>query len=68
LRGPLRDWAEDLLDPNRLNEAGILDPKLIRETWRQHLSGQFNWQHRLWCVLMFEAWRRRWMERTPGFR
>jgi asparagine synthase (glutamine-hydrolysing) len=62
LRGPLRDWAEDLLNPKRMNETGILDPTPIRRAWQQHLSGQFNWQYRLWCVLMFEAWRRRWME------
>jgi asparagine synthase (glutamine-hydrolysing) len=62
LRGPLRDWAEDLLDSRRMEETGILDPTLIRKTWEQHLSGQINWQYRLWCVLMFEAWRRRWSE------
>jgi asparagine synthase (glutamine-hydrolysing) len=62
LRGSLRSWAEDLLDPKRMNEIGILDPTPIRKAWREHLSGQFNWQYRLWCVLMFEAWRRRWME------
>ncbi len=62
LRGPLRNWAEDLLDPKRMNEVGIFDPTPIRTAWQQHLSGQFNWQYRLWCVLMFEAWRRRWME------
>jgi asparagine synthase (glutamine-hydrolysing) len=62
LRGPLRDWAEDLLDPKRMNETGILDPVPIRKAWQEHLSGQFNWQYRLWCVLMFEAWRRRWMD------
>jgi asparagine synthase (glutamine-hydrolysing) len=62
LRGRLRDWAEDLLDPTRMNQTGILDPAPIRKAWQEHLSGQFNWQYRLWCVLMFEAWRRRWME------
>ncbi len=62
LRGPLRAWAEDLLDEKRMAADGILDPTLIRETWDQHLSGQINWQYRLWCVLMFQAWKRRWME------
>ncbi|WLA85823.1 asparagine synthase (glutamine-hydrolyzing) [Bradyrhizobium elkanii] len=62
LRGPLRDWAEDLLDPKSMEADGILDPALIRETWDQHLSGQINWQYRLWCVLMFQAWKRRWMD------
>ncbi|UVO39199.1 asparagine synthase (glutamine-hydrolyzing) [Bradyrhizobium arachidis] len=62
LRGPLREWGEDLLDPKRMESDGILNPVPIRETWDQHLSGQINWQYRLWCVLMFQAWKRRWLD------
>jgi asparagine synthase (glutamine-hydrolysing) len=61
LRGPLRDWAEDLLAARRIEADGILSSAHIRETWAQHLSGQINWQYRLWCVLMFQAWKQRWM-------
>jgi asparagine synthase (glutamine-hydrolysing) len=60
LRGPLRDWAEELLAPARLAEGGI-DPALIRPLWDRHLSGAANEQYRLWAVLMHEAWRRRWL-------
>ncbi len=56
LRGPLRDWAENLLDPARLRSEGFFDPAPIQEKWRQHLSGQQNWQYLLWDVLMFQAW------------
>ncbi len=56
LRGPLRDWAEALLDENRLNNEGYLAAGPIREKWRQHLSGHRNWQHYIWDVLMFQAW------------
>lgn len=58
LRGPLRDWAEDLLDPHRLREEGILDADTVRAAWAGHLSGRRNHQYRLWAVLMFEAWLR----------
>jgi asparagine synthase (glutamine-hydrolysing) len=58
LRGPLKEWAEDLLDPELMAQAGYLDPEPIRARWREHLSGRRNWQHFLWNVLMFEAWRR----------
>lgn len=62
LKGPLRPWAEDLLDPSRMEEAGVLYPAPIQRCWREHLSGQRNWQYPLWDVLMLEAWRRHWME------
>jgi asparagine synthase (glutamine-hydrolysing) len=56
LRGPLRDWAENLLDEKRLSEEGYFNKKLIRDKWLEHLSGKKNWQHDLWNVLMFQAW------------
>jgi asparagine synthase (glutamine-hydrolysing) len=60
LRGPLRDWAESLLDAARLAREGFFQPEPIRSRWAEHLSGARNWQHHIWCVLMFQAWLERW--------
>jgi asparagine synthase (glutamine-hydrolysing) len=59
LRGPLRDWAEDLLDEQRLEREGFLNPMPIRNVWKSLLSGQSEWAYGgelLWSVLMFQAW------------
>jgi len=57
LRGPLREWAEELLSYERLIEDGVFNANLIRKTWAEHLSGSSDWTPRLWSILMFQAWK-----------
>jgi asparagine synthase (glutamine-hydrolysing) len=56
LRGPLKDWAEALLDEKRLELEGYFHPKPIRDKWLQHLTGRFDHSPSLWTVLMFQSW------------
>jgi asparagine synthase (glutamine-hydrolysing) len=56
LRGPLREWAEQLLDESRLRSEGFLNPKVVRQRWLEHISERRDWEYHLWNVLMFQAW------------
>lgn len=56
LRGPLRDWAEHLLDPGKLKAQGFFAVEPIRQAWAEHLGGQRSNQYPLWVILMFQAW------------
>ena len=61
LRGPLREWAEDLLSDRSLREGALFEPAPVRRVWQEHITGVSNRGYLLWDVLMAEAWRRRWL-------
>jgi asparagine synthase (glutamine-hydrolysing) len=56
LKGPLRSWAEALLNEQRLKDENYFNPDPILQIWQEHLSGKHNWQYHLWDILMFQAW------------
>ncbi|MCD7098772.1 asparagine synthase (glutamine-hydrolyzing) [Stenotrophomonas sp. MMGLT7] len=60
LRGELRGWAEDLLDPARMAREGMLDAGAVRGVWEAFGRGQRKWHTHLWNVLMFLAWQAHW--------
>ena len=58
IKGPLRAWAEELLDPAAMGHDGWFDQAIVQRRWRDHLSGQRDSTPALWSVLMFQAWQR----------
>jgi asparagine synthase (glutamine-hydrolysing) len=68
LRGPLRPWAQALLEPARLAREGYLDRAAIGRKWSEHLSGRHDWGFPLWNVLMFQAWLEQHGPATPRAR
>lgn len=58
--GPLRDWAENLLDEKTLEEQGFFDAAQVRQKWSAHCNGAQDWSYHLWSILMFQAWHGRW--------
>jgi asparagine synthase (glutamine-hydrolysing) len=62
LKGPMRPWAEALLDEGRLGREGFFEPKPIRRAWQEHQAGTRSWHYYLWPVLMFQLW----LEHNPG--
>jgi len=61
LRGPLREWAEELLTPAALSRDGLLDPVPIRKEWDRLVGGRSENELAMWSMVMYQAWRERWI-------
>lgn len=61
LRGPLRPWAEELLSREALEADGILDADVVRHEWQLLLTRRRANALAIWAVVMFQAWRQRWL-------
>lgn len=66
IKGSLRGWAEDLLDPRAMRSEGWFDAELVRRRWQAHLSGSRDCTNALWAVLMFQAWLREQQDRVAA--
>jgi len=58
IKGPLRPWAEDLLDPQQMAADGWFDPAIVQRRWRDHVEGRSDSTPAIWAILMFQAWQR----------
>ena len=58
IKGPLRPWAEDLLDPVAMAAEGWFDPRIVQRRWQDHLAGRRDSTLALWAILMFQSWLR----------
>jgi asparagine synthase (glutamine-hydrolysing) len=56
LRGPLKDWAQDLIEPDYLKKSGYFRSDEVLQMWDEHLKRRTNWGHQLWNILMFQSW------------
>lgn len=66
LRGPLRDWAEELLDARRLHDEGFFRPQAVRRVWQEHVSGRRSHTFLLWSLITFQAWHETWIRDHPA--
>ena len=56
LRDPLKDWAQDLIEPDYLKKSGYFRSDEVLQMWDEHLKRRTNWGHQLWNILMFQSW------------
>jgi len=61
LRGPIKDWADDLLSKKNINEDGFFNYEMVKKIWDDHINKKSNNQHILWNILVFQSWKNEWL-------
>ena len=56
LRGPLKEWANELLDEKKIKNGLFINSELISKRWKEHLNGESNWHYPIWNILMLQSW------------
>ena len=56
LKGPLKEWADSLLEQSRITNEGYLNSQYVNQIWSEHLSGKRDWTFKIWSILMFQSW------------
>jgi asparagine synthase (glutamine-hydrolysing) len=56
LRGPLKEWAEDLINEEKLIRQGYINHKKVRNIWEMHQSRSYDYTSQIWSILMFQCW------------
>ena len=62
LTNELRPLLEELLDNRQIAREGLFRPAKIQQLKQEHLSGRANHSHVLWSLMVFQAWRKHWLE------
>ena len=63
-RGPLRELAGDALLDARARARGQFRRNVVERLLSEHVRGERDHGHRLWCLLVLELWQRSWLERA----
>ena len=60
LRGPLKDWAWDLISQKKIDD-GLIDVSKIKKIFNEHVTYKRNWQNKIWTILVYIIWKEKYM-------
>jgi asparagine synthase (glutamine-hydrolysing) len=66
---PMKHWLgshfrpilEEYLSPSKLRRDGIFEVRMIERLKQEHFAGPANHSHILWSLIVFHAWKERWL-------